>query len=96
MGTTKGPRPTEESNLVEESIVSKANANDFPSIKASDLLLALAVRLGAVLEPSGVLNGDSLAGLGDGAGALVDNSLGNTHFAEKRRRCSKHELEELD
>jgi hypothetical protein len=45
------------------------------------LLLALLVRLGGILQPASVLNGDGLASLGDGAGTLLDDGLGNTHFA---------------
>lgn len=46
---------------------------------AINVLVALVVRLGGVLEPASVLDGDSLAGVGNGAGALLVSSLGNTH-----------------
>ena len=45
----------------------------------SDLLAALLVGSRLVLQPASVLHGDSLAGLGLGAGALGENGLGNTH-----------------
>lgn len=45
------------------------------------VLRALLVGLGSVLEIASVLNGDGLAGLGDGTAALLVSSLGNTHFA---------------
>lgn len=46
---------------------------------AINVLVALVVRLGGVLEPASVLDGDGLAGVGNGAGALLVSSLGNTH-----------------
>lgn len=44
-------------------------------------LLALVVGLAGVLEPAGVLDGDLLALLGHGPVALLEDSLGDTHFA---------------
>lgn len=42
-------------------------------------LVAFLVRLGSILEPASVLNGDSLALGGLSAGALLESSLGNSH-----------------
>lgn len=42
-------------------------------------LVTLLVRLGSILEPASVLNGDSLALGRLGAGALLESGLGNTH-----------------
>lgn len=45
----------------------------------NDVLVALVVGLGGVLEVASVLDGDLLAGLGDGAVARLKNGLGDTH-----------------
>lgn len=57
-----------------------------------NVLLALVLGLVGVLEPAGVLNGDSLAVLGNGAGALLDDGLGNTH-ADELRDCLESGIE---
>lgn len=79
--TTKSPRPTEESNLFTiTSPVSRFVGNGLPHRPEVDhLLVALVPGLGGVLEPAGVLDGDGLAFDGDGAGALRESGLGNTH-----------------
>jgi hypothetical protein len=46
---------------------------------SGDLLGALVVWLALVFQEAGVFNGDSVANLGDGAIALCENGLGNTH-----------------
>lgn len=72
--TVKSPRPTEESNLLRVSDHAQKRLD-----RSDCVLVALVVGLGGVLEPASVLNGDALANLSDGAGALLDDGLGNTH-----------------
>jgi hypothetical protein len=45
----------------------------------NNVLVALVIGLVGVLEVAGVLDGDLLASLGDGAVALLKNGLGDTH-----------------
>jgi hypothetical protein len=71
MGTSKSPRPTEESNLDEVRMRSCSRPESI------DLLLALLAILG---DPTSVLHGDVVAVLGVGrAVALLDDLLGDTH-----------------
>lgn len=64
---TKAPRPTDESNL---GATLSATALWNQSREGSDLLAALGVGLGWVLQPTSVLNGHCVADFGDGARAL--------------------------
>jgi hypothetical protein len=51
---------------------------DKPAIDENSLA-ALAVRLGGILQETGVLDGDLVTVLWDGTVALADDGLGNTH-----------------
>jgi len=44
-----------------------------------NILCALVVRLGGILQVASVLNGDLVADFGDGSIALLENGLGDTH-----------------
>lgn len=48
-------------------------------IESSNILVALVVRLGGILEITSVLDGNFVSNLGDSSVALLENSLGNTH-----------------
>ncbi len=56
------------------------------------VLVALVVGLAGVLQPASVLDDDGLALLGLNTGALLDKSLGNTHFdgLEMRKKKRKY------
>lgn len=58
---------------------SSIDAGDAEAAGRGDSLLALVVGLGGVLEETGVLDGDRVALLGDGPGALLGDGLGDTH-----------------
>lgn len=87
MTVEKGPRPMEESNLAAGysqlrgpgSLWHCATATVLRQRNSNHILLALVVGLGGVLEIAGVLDGDLLASLGEGAGALLENGFGDTH-----------------
>lgn len=44
-----------------------------------NILCALVVRLGGILQVASVLNGDLVADFGDWSFALLENDLGDTH-----------------
>lgn len=75
---TTADRGVEPAKLGTESV----NSSGTRERSGFNILVALVVGLGLVLEPAGVLNSDSLADLGNGAGALLRSSLGDTHSGE--------------
>jgi len=78
-GADKGPaadRGVESSR----SPKSESESHDLQKKHSGEnLLLSLLVGLGGILEVAGVLNGNAVADLGDGAAALLENGLGHTH-----------------
>lgn len=54
-----------------------------------NILVTLVVRLGLVLDPAGVLDGDLFANLGRGAAALGDDGLLNTHYGLCERKVAR-------
>jgi hypothetical protein len=61
-----------------------------------NILVALVVRLGLVLDPAGVLDGDLFADLGRGAAALGDDGLLNTHYGLCKRKVARLGKKEID
>jgi hypothetical protein len=85
--TTKSPRPTEESNLAPAVSTSITGLLGSPIVLLGQMkyaggdyiLVALVVGLAGVLQPTGVLNGDSLTCPSLRTGALLKYGLLNTH-----------------
>lgn len=84
MGTTKSPRLTEESNLDEEgnTVSFLAGHRGVPLSGLGNLLEALVVGLGLILDPASVLHGDDLPLGRLRTVALADDGLGDTHGSE--------------
>lgn len=75
--TSKSPRPTEESNLCSKARLAECRAG----VRREKLVLGtLAVGLGRVLEPTSVLDDNSVAGGGRDAGAFLESSLVDAHL----------------
>lgn len=97
----KSPRPTELSNLREETLACEATLDCVESGYGGTacLLFALVVRLARVLEVTSIFDDDGIADFGNGSIALLENSLGNAHdcccscevacrkFVELRKSC---------